>query len=116
MMTKSSDSTSHNNQLRDLLGDLGLKDAINTRTEHLSAGQSRRLALAKLIAAQRPVWIMDEPLAGLDTAGCDLTSKCVAAHLDRGGIALIASHNPSHISAQSVRRLTIGVRLSDKAA
>lgn len=116
MMTKSSSQHSDlKTYNRELLCALGLEDAIATKTQHLSAGQSRRLALAKLIAAERPIWIMDEPLAGLDRSGCDLVSGCVATHIARGGIALIASHNPPIIDAPSARRLTLGAPVQKAA-
>ncbi|WP_409433729.1 heme ABC exporter ATP-binding protein CcmA [Litorimonas sp. RW-G-Af-16] len=87
--------------------DVGLSGALTTQTQHLSAGQQRRLALARLLINQRPIWIMDEPMAGLDAAGRTLVTNIVAAHMARGGIALIASHNPANIPAPKVQRITL---------
>lgn len=58
----------------------------------VSAGQRRRLGLARLLVAGRKVWVMDEPTVSLDAASVALFGAVVAAHLDAGGVALIASH------------------------
>ncbi len=58
----------------------------------LSAGQKRRLGLARLMVTARPVWVLDEPTVSLDTASVALFARAVEAHLDRGGSALIATH------------------------
>ncbi len=58
----------------------------------LSAGQKRRLALARLCVTGRKVWILDEPTVSLDDAGVDLFSKTIDAHLAQGGSALISTH------------------------
>jgi len=58
----------------------------------LSAGQRRRLALARLIAAPRPVWLLDEPTAALDAAGQVLLATLVAEHRGRGGMVIAATH------------------------
>lgn len=58
----------------------------------LSAGQKRRLGLARLLVTDRPIWIMDEPTVSLDTNYVQLFANVVRAHLERGGSALIATH------------------------
>jgi heme exporter protein A len=60
---------------------------------NLSAGQTRRLALARLLVGERPLWLMDEPTAALDAAGEALVARLIDAHLDAGGSALIATHH-----------------------
>lgn len=60
--------------------------------ETLSAGQTRRLALARLIAIPRPVWLLDEPTATLDSQGADWVGSLILSHLGSGGMAVIASH------------------------
>ena len=60
---------------------------------NLSAGQTRRLALARLLVGERPVWLLDEPTAALDAAGEALVARLIDAHLDAGGLALIATHH-----------------------
>jgi heme exporter protein A len=66
---------------------------------YLSAGQQRRMAFAKLLVAHRPVWILDEPTAALDTAAEALFSRLIRGHLDEGGIALAATHQPLGLEA-----------------
>lgn len=61
---------------------------------YLSAGQQRRMAMAKLLVAWRPVWILDEPTAALDAAAEEMFAGLVTAHLSRGGIAIAATHQP----------------------
>jgi heme exporter protein A len=71
----------------------------------LSAGQRRRLALARLIAAPRPLWLLDEPFAPLDAARRALFGRLMAGHLAGGGMILAAVHDPLPIPA---REITIG--------
>lgn len=61
---------------------------------YLSTGQKKRAALARVLGQAAPVWLLDEPLSGLDTASQDLVSALVQEHCGAGGIALIASHQP----------------------
>ncbi len=58
----------------------------------LSAGQKRRLGLARLLVTARPIWILDEPSVSLDTASVDMFGRAVWTHLQNGGMALIATH------------------------
>lgn len=61
---------------------------------YLSTGQKKRAALARVLGQAAPLWLLDEPLSGLDTASQALVSELVRAHCEGGGIALIASHQP----------------------
>ena len=61
---------------------------------YLSTGQKKRAALARVLGQGAPVWLLDEPLSGLDTASQGLVSALVREHCAAGGIALIASHQP----------------------
>ncbi len=61
---------------------------------YLSTGQKKRAALARLLGQRAAIWLLDEPLSGLDTASQALVSTLVQDHCARGGIALIASHQP----------------------
>lgn len=58
----------------------------------LSAGQKRRLGLARLLVTGRPVWVLDEPTVSLDTQAVAMFAEAVRAHLGQGGSALIATH------------------------
>lgn len=60
----------------------------------LSAGQRRRLAFSRLLATRRPIWLLDEPTAALDSASEARLIGHIAAHLARGGVAVIATHLP----------------------
>jgi heme exporter protein A len=72
---------------------------------YLSAGQKRRLALTRLLAAARPLWLLDEPDAGLDAANREHLARAVARHRADGGIAVIATHGDVGIAAPHVLEL-----------
>ncbi|MGL4309217.1 MAG: heme ABC exporter ATP-binding protein CcmA [Paracoccaceae bacterium] len=85
----------------DVHGADGVEDAMarfdltrlrNRPAGSLSAGQKRRLSLARLVLTGRPVWLLDEPTVSLDTASVSLFGDAVRAHLSGGGLAVIATH------------------------
>lgn len=71
---------------------MNLRDLADRRAANLSAGQKRRLGLARLLVTGRPVWVMDEPTVSLDVASVRLFGDVVRDHLAAGGTALIATH------------------------
>ncbi|RIV83189.1 heme ABC exporter ATP-binding protein CcmA [Aurantiacibacter xanthus] len=71
---------------------LGLEALLDVPVRYLSTGQRKRAALARLIGQRTPIWLLDEPLNGLDTHAVALVEALVAEHLAAGGIAVIASH------------------------
>ncbi|MEL6737506.1 MAG: heme ABC exporter ATP-binding protein CcmA [Pseudomonadota bacterium] len=73
---------------------LRLNDLLEVPVRYLSTGQRKRAALARLLGQGQLVWLLDEPLSGLDTASQELVSELVKEHLDGQGVALIASHQP----------------------
>ena len=73
----------------------------------LSMGQRRRISLARLALVSRPLWILDEPAATLDAAGVALLCDMLGAHLARGGIAIIATHEDIALSGPAVRGLSL---------
>jgi len=81
---------------------LGLTRLLDLEVRVLSAGQRRRLALARLIAAPRSLWLLDEPLAPLDAANRGLLGEAMDEHLGRGGLILAAVHDPLPIAARIV--------------
>mgnify|MGYP000886913235 CR=1 FL=1 len=89
----------------DLLPLLGLDNRGWQTVGDLSAGQRRRLALAKLCLAPRPVWLLDEPMTALDAAGQHLIDTLAGAHLAAGGILVASSHVPLGFATQT---LTLG--------
>lgn len=71
---------------------LDLHSLTHRRAGELSAGQKRRLGLARLLVAARPVWLLDEPTVSLDAASVALFAAIVRQHLTAGGMAIIATH------------------------
>ena len=70
----------------------GLAALADIPAAYLSAGQKRRLALARLAAAQRPLWLLDEPTVSLDAAAVAMLIDAVKAHVKGGGLAVVATH------------------------
>ncbi len=68
----------------------------------LSAGQRRRLAFARLIATERPLWLLDEPFAPLDARWRAALGLLMQAHVDKGGAILAAVHDPLPIPARGL--------------
>ena len=74
------------------LAGFGLERLADLPARYLSAGQRRRLALARLLLVHRPLWLLDEPQAGLDAAASERLAATIADHRATGGIAIVASH------------------------
>jgi heme exporter protein A len=70
---------------------------------YLSAGQKRRLSIARLIAMKRPIWLLDEPATALDAAGQSAFIAIMQSHLDGGGLIVAATHVPLGITARELR-------------
>jgi heme exporter protein A len=81
---------------------LGLKRLKGLEIRKLSAGQRRRVALARLIASPRPLWLLDEPLAPLDHQQRRAFGEIMQAHLNGGGMILAAVHDPLPCKARVV--------------
>lgn len=97
--------------LREALAEVGLARQRDIETRRLSQGQRQRLSLARfalaLRAPVRPLWLMDEPSAALDRDGAELLAGMLAAHLARGGAALVATHLPVRPDTGRVTELRI---------
>lgn len=89
--------------ITDCLGAVGLRHAIDLPAAYLSAGQRRRLSLARLLAVHRPLWLLDEPTAALDAAGQTMFAGLMREHLVRGGLIVAATHGPLGIDAREMR-------------
>jgi len=76
------------------LADLGLAALADLPARLLSSGQQRRLALARLSAAPAPLWLLDEPGVGLDSAALERLTALIAAHRAAGGAVALATHQP----------------------
>lgn len=78
---------------------IGLSGRLEAPGRGLSAGQKKRLALSRLLIAPRPVWLLDEPMASLDTDGATLVRELAAEHLSGGGIIVAAVHGDGFANA-----------------
>jgi len=87
------------------LDPVGLAGLAGLPAGYLSAGQRRRLSVARLLAAPRPVWLLDEPTAALDTAGQQRLLGLMQAHLAGGGIIVAATHGPLGLTGAKELRL-----------
>jgi heme exporter protein A len=81
---------------------LALGPLLDLEVRRLSAGQRRRLALARLVAAPRPLWLLDEPMAPLDARWRAAFGALIARHLAGGGLVLAAAHDPLPVAAREV--------------
>jgi heme exporter protein A len=78
--------------IAEALDRLGLAELASTRAGILSTGLKRRLALARILVAPRPLWLLDEPTAALDLSSSRMVAAMIASHLEAGGLAVIATH------------------------
>lgn len=82
------------------LARVGLSTVRHLPNQYLSAGQKKRLALARLQVSGRPLWLLDEPLAALDVEGKSLVADLIGAHCAAGGIAVAATHESLGIACE----------------
>lgn len=92
--------------IEDAAETVGLSGITHLPFGYLSAGQQRRFAMAKLLVASRPVWILDEPTAALDASADEMFAGLVRNHLANGGIALAATHQPLGLQNAQELRMT----------
>ncbi len=93
--------------LGDILTNIGLENKEDTLAFHLSAGQRRRLAFARCLLNDSALWILDEPLTALDTKGIAFIEHAIQAHIERGGLAVITSHQTLNIKNVRCTRLNL---------
>jgi heme exporter protein A len=84
---------------------VGLTGVAHLPFGYLSAGQQRRIALARLLVSHRPLWLLDEPTAALDKRSDRLFADLVSRHLAAGGLAIAATHQP--LGLENVRSLEL---------
>jgi heme exporter protein A len=90
----------------DCFSRLGLQALTKLPFRVLSAGQQRRVALARMLLSGAPLWLMDEPYTNLDEAGRGLVAELLEEHLGAGGMAAVASHQPLGVAA-GTRRIAL---------
>lgn len=84
----------------------GVGECADLPVRVLSAGQRRRVAMARVLASRAPLWLLDEPFTNLDRAGSELLSVLLAEHVNAGGMALVVAHHDLSIAA-TLRRLEL---------
>jgi heme exporter protein A len=84
---------------------VGLGHLVDLPVGRLSAGQRRRVALARLLVADRPVWLLDEPATALDAAAEEMLGRLIAGHLAGGGLAIAATHRALPVPPAATLRL-----------
>ncbi|HUP91201.1 MAG TPA: heme ABC exporter ATP-binding protein CcmA [Solimonas sp.] len=87
---------------------LGVASLRHRPCRTLSAGQKRRSSLARLLVARRPLWLLDEPLDGLDAAGLATFGNLLGEHLASGGGAVVTSHQSLPVGLLNVRTIVLG--------
>jgi heme exporter protein A len=87
------------------LAAVGLDGIAQLPAAYLSAGQRRRLSIARLIAVKRPIWLLDEPTTALDTSAQARLAGFMSEHLAGGGLIVAAAHGPIGLPAASELRL-----------
>ena len=85
---------------------MGLRDLADLPARMLSAGQKRRLALARLVLSPAPIWLLDEPSIGLDTVSIDRFGAVLARHRAAGGLIVAATHVPLPLDNVAALQLT----------
>src|SRR5947207_3686041 len=92
---------------RAALDKIGLGAESDLPTRHLSAGQRRRAALARLLISKSKLWLLDEVMTSLDADGARLTQQMISEHLGKEGIAVVATHQDLILSGGSRQRLRL---------
>lgn len=94
-------------QIDQALATVGLIGFEDAPARQFSAGQRKRLALARLLLIPAPIWLMDEPYANLDLQGIDLVNRLIGQHLQRAGAALVTSHGAYATGAVRTRTVEL---------
>ena len=95
-------------ELRASLDQTGVADCADLPARVLSAGQRRRVAMARVLAMGASLWLLDEPFTNLDSAGTDLLTSLLQSHVQRGGLALVVAHQDLKLDCM-VHRLELTV-------
>lgn len=91
-----------------ILGEIGLKGHEDLPSKHLSQGQKRRVALARLLANNAKIWILDEPFTALDVSAVSLLQDVIRRHVENGGMTLITTHQEVAMIGEQTRTVVLG--------
>lgn len=87
--------------IADLAENVGLRQRLSVSCSRLSAGQLRRVSLARLFISTQKLWILDEPLTALDVSFIQIVERCLQNHLNSGGMAILTTHRGINLGGQS---------------
>lgn len=91
----------------EVLDQFGLYGFEDIPTRNLSAGQQRRLALARLLATDAPLWILDEPFTSLDKHGIEIFEGLMRQHTDGGGMIVLTTHHRVSLDGGGIQRINL---------
>lgn len=94
-----------NGALDDALEAFDLEGLVDTPGRFLSSGQRRRLSLARLVAGERPIWLLDEPGVGLDAASRERLERAIDRHRKNGGLTVLATHGDVRVTDTRILEL-----------
>ncbi|WP_413110684.1 cytochrome c biogenesis heme-transporting ATPase CcmA [Thaumasiovibrio sp. DFM-14] len=94
--------------LLNAINKVGLGGYEDVAANNLSAGQQRRIALARLWMSQHKIWILDEPLTAIDKRGIAILEALFLSHIKQGGIVILTSHQDMFVDQSCLRRITLG--------
>ena len=106
-MAQALGKASQHNSLQDALEQVDLYGFEDVPARNLSAGQQRRLALARLLVTESQLWILDEPFTSLDTHGIEIVEKLLQKHLAQGGMVAMTSHHTVNLDGDSLHRINL---------
>jgi heme exporter protein A len=94
-------------EAQEILQRVGLSQQQHLPARVLSAGQRRRLGMTRLLTSQAKLWILDEVLTSLDDSAMNLSRELIAEHLQKDGIAIVATHQDLNLSAPKIQQLRL---------
>ena len=103
-------------QAEETLGQVGLINQRHLPARFLSAGQRRRLALARLLASKSTLWILDEILTSLDDAGTQLARALITEQLNKNGMAIVATHQDLNLAVPGIQVINVSERVGVASA
>jgi heme exporter protein A len=106
-MARGLGKTSESTSIESALDRVGLYGFEDIPTRNLSAGQQRRLAIARLLVTEARFWILDEPFTSLDRQGIEIVEGLFDAHLATGGMAALTTHHRIHFQQADVQRINL---------